>query len=226
VGIHFSFLKTSKRTERIALIGGVATQKSARGKGYSTTLMNEALKRIDEASCTWSLLWGSEHEFYRKFGFEPSGIQSRALIADLSLTPGGLGEMRVKTGFTDRILTELLNRTSGIQFTPEDRTWLIHQKSVKWFYLDAPFAFVGFERGMDLSNMVHEMGGDLRGIQKLLYFIFAQNPNAQVLGSASQLRSLGFDPDLCLEETLCLARPKVRGTPWDTEFFISGLGAC
>jgi hypothetical protein len=180
---------------------------------------------MDSQGSEWTLLWGSEHEFYEKLGFTPHGIQARALVSDLSVSPRGPATGVPKQGLTDAIFESLLSRKTGVEFTPTDRSWIFAHKSVEWFYLESPFAYIAYQRGMDLQNVVHEMGGDEDGIRTLLFHVFKMNPNAEVLSTPEGLRALGFEKNTWFEEPLCLARPKDPGTPWNPEFWISGLGA-
>jgi GNAT superfamily N-acetyltransferase len=239
VGIRFANLKTSDgpaghtgplTLTRVALIGGVATSENHRGKGYSTTLMNEALKRIESSGAEWTLLWAAEGEFYRRFGFTPQGRQARALLADLSMDTRNVPTGTPGAGFAgpmaEAIFRDLCARRSGVEFTVADRAWLFAQKTVEWFHLAQPFAYVAYQRGLDMKNIVHEAGGALPGVMKLLLQVYRRNPNAEILGRPADLLALGLDPAFWLEEPLCLARPTVPGTPWNPEFWVSGVSSC
>lgn len=239
VGVRFASMKTSGAPEAgptsigltpVALIGGVATAEAHRGKGHSTALLTEALKRIDSSPAQWTLLWGSEHEFYRKFGFTSQGRQARALLADLSINTQEVPSGTPKAGFAgatgEAIFADLCARKSGIEFTAADRSWVFDQKTVEWYSLDAPFAYVAYQRGLDMKNIVHEAGGALPGVMKLLLQVYRRNPDAEILGRPADLLALGLDPAFWLEEPLCLARPRVAGTPWNPQFWVSGLSSC
>jgi GNAT superfamily N-acetyltransferase len=239
VGIRFANMRTSGAPEPdgasvrltpVALIGGVATSEAHRGKGYSTALLTAALKRIDASPAQWTLLWGSEHEFYQKFGFAPQGRQARALLADLSINTKDVPSGTPRSGFTgpmaQAIFEDLCSRKAGIEFSTADRPWVFAQKTVEWHSLDGPFAYVAYQRGLDMKNIVHETGGALPGVMKLLLQVYRKNPDAEILGRPADLLALGLDPAFWLEEPLCLARPKVQGTPWNPEFWVSGLSSC
>ncbi len=230
VGIQFRNLRTAGSRVPVALIGAVATKEAFRGRGYSSLLLKRALEIIDSQGCEWSLLWGSEHDFYSKFGFHLSGVQFRAPVSDLFLkdmTRSNTNQLRsaVHEGLCSRITDEFLTRKTGIEFNPDDIEWLTLQKTVKWFYINEPFAFIAYERGLDLGGMVHEIGGDPAGIRELLSHVLQLNPDAQVIGAPNELLRLGFNLDSCIQEYLCLGRPKDSSLPWNPEFWISGLSA-
>ena len=230
VGIQFRNLRTADSKVPVALIGAVATKKAFRGRGHSSLLLKRALEIIDSQGSEWSLLWGSEHDFYSKFGFHLSGVQSRAPISDLFLkdmTHSNSKHLRssVYEGLCSRITDEFLTRKTGIEFKPDDIEWLTLQKTVKWFYINEPFAFIAYERGLDLGGMVHEFGGDPAGIRELLFHVLQLNPDAQLIGAPNELIRLGFNLDSSIQEYLCLGRPKDSSLSWNPEFWISGLSA-
>jgi predicted N-acetyltransferase YhbS len=157
VGFRLAEMRSSRGIKKIALIGAVATDEKYRGKGHSTTLLKEAIKRIEAAKCEWSILWGSEHEFYAKLGFELAGVQARAPLSSFEFPLSGLTDSTIKKGLNEAIFKLLCSTQEGIVLKEKDRTWLFAHKTVQWFSVDHPFAFVGYERGMDLKNIVHDM---------------------------------------------------------------------
>jgi hypothetical protein len=226
VGIHFCEMKADTGLVPIALIGAVATAENHRGKGLSTTLLKEALRRIDEKKCLWSLLWGSEHEFYGKLGFTLCGSQARAPIAKLTPTPSLALSSAVQGGLTEEIFQWLVQNSTGIRLTESDREWIFDHKSIQWLWLESPYAFVAYGRGMDLRHMIHEFGGDLRTIQELMYRVFAHDPLVELMGRPQALEKLGFKPPDLIREYLCLARPLRSDQKWNDEFWVSGVSAC
>jgi predicted N-acetyltransferase YhbS len=226
VGIRYSILRGSEGPIPIALIGAVATAENERGKGLSSLLLREALQRIDETACAWTLLWGSEHSFYSRFGFKLEGVQARALISELSIPIAGLQSRRPTEGIHGKIWQHLHSRTAGVAFQAADRDWVFRHRSVRWLSFEEPFAFIAYERGMDLRHIVHETGGDLEGIQQLLYWIYRDCPIAQVMAEPRELLRLGFPQESLTHEHLCLARPRHPGQAWNPEFWVSGLSAC
>jgi GNAT superfamily N-acetyltransferase len=227
VGVRLTQMKTSQTLDRVALIGAVATDARFRGQGLSTSLLREAIQISENQNCSFSILWGSEHEFYAKLGFTLQGVQARAPLSSLELNLKNFPLREIKTGLTEKIFKSLGSQKNGIALTEKDRSWFFQHKTVHWFYLEEPFAFVGYERGLDLPQHVHEFGGDIAGIQKILFQIFSAQPNAQIIGTHAALAQLGFLEEAIIEEHLCLARPHSALKPkWNDEFWISGLSAC
>ncbi len=227
VGMRFCEMKTSSGKIPVVMVGAVATAETHRGKGLSTKLLNEACKISEERGCDWTILWGSEHDFYHKFGFELRGEQFQAPLASLENLPENKIP-HVKRGWTPQIFDFLSTTKNGIALTEKDREWVSNHQTVNWFYHEEPFAFAGFERGLDLPNIVHEFGGDPKALREVLAYILSLDFSATVLGTIESLNELGFEEKDCIEEYLCLARPhsKKPDLVWLAEYWVSGLSAC
>jgi GNAT superfamily N-acetyltransferase len=226
VGIRYCEMKTPTGVVSVALVGAVATDENFRGKGFSTALLKEALTQIDARGCEWSLLWGSEHEFYGKLGFKLQGKQGRARVSKFSVGPKMNLVPEVNVGMTEEIFQALLKEPVGVKLRESDRAWIFEHKTIQWLWLKEPFAFVGYERGMDLKHIVHEFGGSLDGIQRLLYPVYAHDPMVEVLGKPEALEKIGFESGDIIREFLCLARPLSEAQIWDDSFWVSGVSAC
>jgi predicted N-acetyltransferase YhbS len=225
VGIRYCEMKTSNGLVSIALIGAVATEQKFRGRGFSSALLKEALKRIDQKGCAWTLLWGSEHEFYGKLGFHLSGKQGRAKVSDLSVGSKMNLVPEVHVDLTEPIFQLLQKEPTGIKLSEKDRAWVFEHKTIQWLSLKDPVAFVAYDRGMDLKHIVHEFGGNFAGVERLLYQIYSQDSAVEVLGTPENLKKLGFDETHIVREFLCLARPRNEKEVWDESFWVAGISA-
>jgi len=228
VGIRFCKMLTSSNvTFSIAMVGAVATSESFRGRGLSSKLLKEACRLSEEQNCDWTILWGSEHEFYKKFGFELQGEQFQAPLETLDNLPEN-NIPRVKRGWNPKIFDHLLLVKNGILLEEKDREWMSNHSTVNWFYQDEPFAFAGFERGLDLPHILHEFGGNRKSLQEIFAYILSLDLEATLLGTRETLIQIGFNEKDFIEEYLCLARPHPKKTDlsWKPDFWVSGLSAC
>lgn len=226
VGIRFVEMKVQDTTTPMALVGGVATHPDHRAKGHGSRLLKEAIQRAKDQNCDWAILWGSEFEFYKKLGFELEGQQCRI---PLNLIPGvneASTEVKIHTGMCDGIFNALAAQTPGLKLNPQDASWFQNHKTVQWFYTESPFAFAGFERGIDLKHIVHEWGGDHAQMLKLFKHVHSLDSEATLLGRGIELLSIGANESNIIVEYLCLAKPLKEGLTWNPNFWISGLGAC
>ena len=228
VGIHFTQMQTVHGPIPVALIGAVATDSNYRAQGISSTLLSDAISRAGHQAADWIFLWGSEHHFYKKFGFELMGTQGRAPVIDLPGNPHG--EVTIQSGLTEKIFQSLIQQKKGIILKEHDREWFFNHSTVRWYSIDDPFAFVAYGRGMDLNHLIHEWGGDPQSLKKLFNHVLSFDPSAEILGRVEELTALGFDEKSIVVEYLCLARatpsPIGKTPQWHQGFWISGLSAC
>lgn len=228
VGIRFCEMKVPDGAPvSVAMVGAVATRESFRGKGLSSKLLSEVCKVSEEKNCDWTILWGSEHDFYKKFGFELHGEQFQAPLSSLEDLPENKIP-RVKRGWNPKIFDLLASAKTGIALTEKDLEWMSNHQTVNWFYQEEPFAFAGFERGLDLPHIVHEYGGNPKSLKAILAYILSLDLEAMVLGTRETLSGLDFSEEDYIEEYLCLARPhsKKPSLDWKPEYWVSGLSAC
>lgn len=228
VGVRFCEMKVpNEKPVSVAMVGAVATRESFRGKGLSSKLLEEVCRFSEKNNCDWTILWGSEHDFYKKFGFELHGEQLQVPLSSLEDLPENKIP-RVKRGWNSKIFDHLASTTNGIVLTESDREWVTLHKSVNWFYQEEPFAFAGFERGLDLPHIVHEYGGDQHALKEIFAFVLSLDLGAMVLGTRESLLKLGFEEETFIEEYLCLARPhsQKKNLEWKPEYWVSGLSAC
>jgi GNAT superfamily N-acetyltransferase len=68
-------------TTPVILIGAVATHPFWRGKGLASLLVDRAIAWGENQGAALALLWGSEHTFYQRLGFELCGEQIRVPFA-------------------------------------------------------------------------------------------------------------------------------------------------
>ncbi len=206
-------------------LGAIATDPSARGKGYATQLIRTAIQESEKQKDTFVILWGGEHEFYSQFGFELAGQQylvDLALMDLKALTPNTADSVR--SGFDDRIFVEFLGRRAGPEFLASDEAWLRAHQTVRWFTIDEPFAFVGVGRGQDLPGIVHEYGGDFAGVLTLFAWLNAKVPGIHLMGSSAECLRLGADLSDIEPQALALVR-KNADMAWPEAAWISGLGS-
>lgn len=85
---------------KIGGIGSVSTDYDERGKGYMTTLMKEAIKKMREEGYELSILWGDRHR-YLNFGYEIGGK-----IVTITIGARGLDKKNISSVKTKRYLGE------------------------------------------------------------------------------------------------------------------------
>jgi GNAT superfamily N-acetyltransferase len=225
VGARVTNLIDQEKSYRVGIIGAVATDPLARGNGYSTQLLNQAIEWLKPFQVDWIFLWGSEHEFYKKLGFELAGQQCRAFYKDFSSKNSStISSVSVQSGFNLAIF-DALKKQNGIQLQDDDLNWVQAHKTIEWYSTQNPFSFVGYQRGLDLKSIVHEFGGSKAGLSAIFQKLFQLDPDLQLIGSKSTLTEFGFSNNQLIFENLCLAKTINANIPFPDQLWINGIGA-
>lgn len=192
---------------RGAVIGAVATAQNARKQGVATRCLEHLLQWCDSSGAEFVALWGSDHTFYRKFGFELLGQQARAPVVQCSKPPAPAD--KIQHGWNAEISRALCaSRTkSGLHLNDSDHDWIAAHAHVQWWSLwreNQLVAYAGVGKGMDLHHFVHEWGatgaGDQHALETLLGAIGASDAEAQILAHPRDL------PNALIREGLALLR--------------------
>ena len=209
--VRIAHLKTPGLDLPIALIGAVATDEQWRGKGLASQLVELACDWARENRAALVMLWGSEHELYRKLGFELCGQQIRVPLGALQLPKSSSG--LVQEGWAPGIFSFLRERNGGLRLGDADRTWVEKHRNVRWYWTgtrDAPLAYAGFGRGIDLHNIVHEWGGEPAQLSAILSRIQGEFPEATLLASPIQMNErFGVESGSVSAETEFLALVRI-----------------
>ncbi|MGK5087509.1 GNAT family N-acetyltransferase [Bdellovibrionota bacterium FG-2] len=194
---------TSGELISVALLGAVATDPAYRGKGYASLVVEQAVQWAERSGAFLVLLWGSEHAMYRRLDFELCG--SQALVPLEPLRSQGL---KLNSGWVPALWDMVLkNRQGGLVLESSDRQWFEAHRNVAWFWVgekNRPQAYAALGRGIDMSGIVHEWGGERESLQGLLVSLGELRTGSMILGPSARLREMGFQ--VAQEEYLCLAR--------------------
>lgn len=201
-------------TVKVAIIGAVASHPELRGKGVASQLVSVACQWAKGQGAALVALWGSEHELYRRIGFELVGSQLRVPLRDLvegdvaSYSTAHAGE--IHSGWAPGIFNLAQKRTRGLRLEDSDRQWWEGHRHTEWYYYGdpkAPRAYLGMGRGIDLANIIHEWGGDPTALKALFADLVQKRPEASLLGYPKEIHSLGVSLTTPYpSEFLCLAK--------------------
>lgn len=193
----------------IGIIGGVATHPDWRGKGLASRLVENLVNKLAVQKVSLAVLWGSEHEFYRRLGFALCGCQMVVPLNQLSL-PVITQASHIQRSWCPAIFNQMRTRVGGLILNEEDRLWVEAHKNVKWYWTgprERPSAYAGFGRGIDLNHLVHEWGGDWGALQQILAVISHEHPGAALLAAPECLDRYSFKQGVLPQlEALCMAR--------------------
>lgn len=210
-------MKSTAKSVRIGIIGGVATEEIARGQGLATRLVGDAVKWLESQKVALAVLWGSEHEFYARFGFALSGEQVLVPLSAVSL-PDSLA--KAGQGWNPALFPLLKERQLGVQYQDADLEWLKKHRHVRWYWsgpVERPTAYAALGKGIDLHDIVHEWGGEAQPLRELLRQIRDDHPSASLLGPPALMAKILPAVRLPPSEFLGLVRvfdsAQLRGVP-------------
>ncbi len=222
--------RTETETLSLGLIGAVATNPADQGKGLGSEVLGALIAEGESRGVDAFALWGSESPLYKKHGFDFAGIQVRSTFDHLKIEGELLSGFEVRTGWEESIAEILLTRKQGLLYRDADILWLSRHRGVEWRTLwqeGKCIAYCGWNRGIDLANLVHELGGSDIGMRTLLEFITRRYTFLELLHHPS-LEAIGItswaDPEYLAQfRTMNTAKvtPQVLEKIW-----LSGMDSC
>jgi GNAT superfamily N-acetyltransferase len=206
-------MRVGPRPIPVGILGAVCVDPEFRGQGLATEVCSQLLALGDGQGVAATFLWGSEHNLYRRLGFNLCGRQitlpmSAALKPRLSwIRKQELGG--VQTGFTVGVFKKMLERKDGLSLRETDLSWMSAHHGTQWFWVgppDRPNAYLAVGKGIDLQGVVHEYGGDQATLLQLMDWVSALRSDLSWIGCVESARSLEFSFDSSQMDYLCMAR--------------------
>ena len=207
------------------IVGGVATDPAYQGKGLASRLLSviDAYARVQKFSAL--VLWGSQHDFYRKHGFELCGEQTRFPLGILQIREEPAA---FQPGYGPGIFAARRKHSCGLELTDEDQLWYSRHVNAQWVWTGtaaAVTAYVAIGRGIDLPGMIHEWGGKPAELRGLLKALQSRIPEAEILGNGALFSEWGIQaPRPPVTEFLCMAKSLDGTAPvFKLPFWLWGL---
>jgi GNAT superfamily N-acetyltransferase len=192
----------------VGIIGAVATAKTHRGQGLASAVVDEVARQLADKGAALLLLWGSEHTLYRRLGFELAGFQLR-MSSKVILSWKHPIAQQVQSGWNDALLKLMQSRAGGLRLDSSDLLWLREQRNVFWVWTgdrDHPTSYAALGRGIDLSGMIHEYGGERVALCGLLTRLANEFPESQLIGNSWLWREMGWRSILGNTEYLAMMK--------------------
>lgn len=216
--------------EAFGLIGAVATHPDFAGRGLASEMIRRLVLEGENRGTRSFALWGSESSIYRTHGFLFGGKQTRIPLVSLDLPKTIITGYEIRTGWESAILNQFLNRESGVLYQESDQAWLSRHANVDWrsLWRDGKcLAYCAWNRGIDLPNMIHELGGDPGATLQLLHFVRDRYPMLEWMTHADRLSDFGIStaPGR-LHENLAQFRVSDAVSMRLDSLWFSGMDAC
>ena len=204
-------LVTPVATLRVGLIGSVATEEEFRGRGLARAVLGAAEDELRARGCIATLLWADEPAFYERLGYRALGAEHDFMLPiDVAAKlPEPIG-VRERESRDDASIHALYSRhRERVAREPAETAALLRCPSMETLVREHDGAVVAYTclgRGHDFTDVVHEWGGSVddvlrlvrahferrraRAIERDLYLIAP--PSARKLATA--LRKVGIEP--------------------------------
>lgn len=158
---------------RAGLIGSVVTHSDHRNRGLGTRLVAAAEDALRDAGCAVALLWADERGFYahrgwREIGSERDFIVTGDVVGELPATEAVRAR---RTSDADAIHELYLRHEQRVDRTALETRALIECPGMQVLVSDIDGrvnAYACLGRGRDLSNVIHEWGGDVGDVLGLI----------------------------------------------------------
>lgn len=162
----------------------MATAPDQQGKGFGSKVLERLIEEGKARGVQAFVLWGATSPLYKKEGFVFSGRQLRTQFNALDISGRLVEGFEVRTGWEEAIAVHLLRRKTGVQYSDADILWLSRHTGVQWrtLWLEGEcIAYCGWNRGIDLPKIIHEIGGSEIGMRTLLDFVRKKYPSLELL---------------------------------------------
>jgi len=183
---------------RLGLIGSVATEAAARGRGHAGRVLAHAEAELAERGCLASLLWADDESFYEAHGYQRVGAEEDFLL-ERALRPhlGPTDAVRPACANDAAAIHQLYRGHSRrtIRSSAETRALLdgpgmrvfVHEGS------DGITAYTCLGRGGDLASVIHEWAGETDGLLACLAATLDAVPGTEPLFLMAPLELPGED---------------------------------
>lgn len=172
--------KTPFAIYKIAAIGSVVTSPDHRNQGHSSHNIQKCLQLAEKQDCDLAILWTDQFDFYKKLGFELAGFEETYIlnrpydiknkklrfVKDNKVDPAAIQKL-----YSQHSVHALRTNDEISQFLKIPQCHLY----TAWNEYNQIVAYAAEGKGIDLTNYVHEWGGQVDALIDLFSYILEQN---------------------------------------------------
>lgn len=157
-------LVTPTGTLPVALVGSVATEQSARGKGFGSRVVDIAVEHASEAGAALCLLWADDSDWYQERGWIPFGSETIYVIdaAGALLLPDPVGVRPMELADAEAIHALYQTHASRVDRSLEETRAMLQVPNMHAVVCERDGRIEGYAmmgRGEDLAQVIHEWSG-------------------------------------------------------------------
>jgi len=157
---------------KIGLIGSVVTAPKFRGRGMARTLIKHACEIFRKENCEICLLWSGNNKFYEPLGFYRAG-KEKDLIFNTEVISDNDSQIREFEFDRDvgSIWRLYLKHSGHLDRSLEEQKRLCKIPRTRIFVLEEDnkiISYIAINKGADFENYIHEWGGDIASVFKII----------------------------------------------------------
>lgn len=177
-------IKTYKNNFHLGILSAIATHRQFQNQGHASFLIQKMEARAQKQNMDALVLWSDQARFYQNLGYQAYGIQGLVDIRNLRhlLKPHENGHL--EEGWEmDSVMP--IYEQHALRVVRDPNYWKNLQKitscsRVQWRNNQGIVtAYLGFHRGKDLRNIIHEWGGNASDLLSLLSAALQKYPELQ-----------------------------------------------
>lgn len=160
-------------TLRVGLIGSVSTAPDFQRQGLATHVLVAAEAELQQQGCAVGLLWGDDPNFYYARGYRPVGAEVDISVPRESMErlPKGDGIRSLRESDAAAVHAVYTRHDVRVDRLPIETEVLLTCPGMTTFVLERDGEVVAYacrDRGADLTDAIHEWGGDVDDVLALV----------------------------------------------------------
>lgn len=162
---------------KVGAIGSVVTDSNHRNQGLSSQVLANCLDEAKRQECDIAMLWTNLHDFYRKLNFELAGAEI-SFTFENEFTANNSTQYKIlkSNSVSHEAIYRLYSQhTVGTARSPEDiRKFMSIPNTTTYTAWDPSGQLQAYAvegKGIDLTDYIHEWGGNVPALMSTLSFI-------------------------------------------------------
>ncbi|MBC7464368.1 MAG: GNAT family N-acetyltransferase [Bdellovibrio sp.] len=165
---------------KLGAIGSVVTDPDHRNQGLSTKNIENCIEMAKKQDCDMVILWTSQFDFYRKFGFELAGYEETYVLETARPIKNKnlriVNDNKVDPAAILKLYSQ--HTVNSVRTIDDIRNFLKIPNSnlyTAWNEHNQLIAYAAEGKGADLANYVHEWAGNVNDLMDVFSFMQAKN---------------------------------------------------
>jgi GNAT superfamily N-acetyltransferase len=158
---------------RAGLIGSVSTDPAFRRRGFAGRVLKAAEAELAGQGCVLSILWADEPGFYQEHGYREFGAEVDFVIpCELAARmPEPTGVRKATAADVSALHHVYMRHAERVERSEPETAAMMQSQGLELFVVERggePVAYACLGRGADLQDVVHEWGGAVEDVLRLV----------------------------------------------------------